>query len=164
MPGGILPVARYDDDTIVFLFGREAYDGNWSDFGGSKEGNESSFQTAVREGVEELNGFIGTETEIRTAVKQNKLPSIEHNGYTTFLVEMNYDPKLPYYFANNNSFIKKHLPHLIDQRNGLFEKSEIDWFSIADLKRSRNTFRRFYRGMVDKILNQSKNISKKIDY
>ena len=39
MAGGVLPVARHRG-RIYFLFGREAHDSKWSDFGGGKERKE----------------------------------------------------------------------------------------------------------------------------
>ena len=66
MGGGILPVA-FINNHPYFLFSREALiakedPGKWSDFGGSKEGKESYRETAIREGWEESNGFLGTKT------------------------------------------------------------------------------------------------------
>ena len=69
MGGGILPVA-YHNGKVKFLFSREAMytdddPGKWSDFGGGKEGRETPYQTAVREGWEESAGFLGTKQDIR---------------------------------------------------------------------------------------------------
>ena len=151
MGGGILPVARYQG-TLLFLFGREVGDGKWSDFGGGKEHRESPFQTAIREGAEELNGFLGSEAQLTKAVKKDGVLRIDQHGFSTFLFEVDYDQNLPLYFKNNSRFIKKHLSHLINRRNGLFEKSEIDWFTTKDLQNSRHLFRNFYKKTVDRIL------------
>ena len=65
MGGGILPVAEHKGD-FYFLFSRErlAFSqdkdrGKWSDFGGSREGKETQYQTAIRECFEESNGILG---------------------------------------------------------------------------------------------------------
>ena len=71
MGGGILPVARHNGE-IYLLFSRERLihskdrdRGKWSDFGGSKEGNETQYRTAVREGVEESSGILGDKKDVR---------------------------------------------------------------------------------------------------
>ena len=58
MGAGILPVALYRG-TLFLLLGQERNNNNlWSDFGGSSHKGEKPFKTAIREGNEELNGFL----------------------------------------------------------------------------------------------------------
>ena len=47
MGAGILPVCKYNG-LLLFLFGKEGLSrGNqWSDFGGSRDGRETPYQTA----------------------------------------------------------------------------------------------------------------------
>ena len=62
MGAGILPVALHHD-KIFFLFGKENKNADtpgWSDFGGGKEKGERPLTTAIREGYEELSGFLGS--------------------------------------------------------------------------------------------------------
>ena len=158
MAGGVLPVARYKEQ-LFFLFGREVEDGKWSDFGGGKEGQETPWQTAIREGTEELNGFLGNSGDLAKLIRSNGVHEIHLDGYTTFIFEIDYDEKLPYYFNNNHRFIKKHLPRELRKSNGLFEKSEIGWFSISELSRSRRFFRNFYKKTVDAIRENSSEIA-----
>ena len=73
MGGGILPVAMHKNQ-LFFLFGKEnssADTPGWSDFGGGKEGGERPITTAVREGYEELSGFLGSKSQVNTQVKNN---------------------------------------------------------------------------------------------
>ena len=63
MGAGILPVALYRG-TLYLLLGQERHNSLWSDFGGSSHKRETPFKTAIREGTEELNGFLGTEEEM----------------------------------------------------------------------------------------------------
>ena len=91
MGGGILPVAYHKDD-IYFLFSRESFinkrhKGLWSDFGGSKEGYESQYETAIREGAEESSGILGNEKDIRTLIKKNCIGKIRDRGYSIYLVQ-----------------------------------------------------------------------------
>lgn len=151
MAGGVLPVARHRG-RIYFLFGREAHDGKWSDFGGGKEGKETHRQTAMREGSEELNGFFGSAAEMAELVKNQGVIELHNDEYTTFVFEIDYDDNLPHYFAKNHRFIKKHLPKEVTKKNGLFEKSAVDWFSLSELRRSRQFFRYFYRKTIDKLI------------
>ena len=67
MGGSILPVTLHNG-KIYFLFGKERdIDENpgWSDFGGCTNKGETFMQTAIREGREELTGFLGSDSDIR---------------------------------------------------------------------------------------------------
>ena len=64
MGAGILPVTIFKG-SILFLLGKERYNSDyWSDFGGSTIPKETIFQTAIREGYEELDGFLGNKEEL----------------------------------------------------------------------------------------------------
>ncbi len=57
-------------------------------------------------------------------------------------------------FLNTSEIIfvvKSKFPHLINT-DGKFEKSEIAWLSLEELKRKRLSFRPFYREVVDAII------------
>lgn len=45
----------------------------------------------------------------------------------------------------------------------LFEKIEISWFSIDDMKKRKGEFRNFYQEMVDKFIEDSENIYRFIE-
>ena len=92
MGGGILPVAIHKGN-LYFLFSREYINskddgGLWSDFGGSKEKNETFFQTALREGYEESDKIIGSKNTIENLMK-NSLHEITINGYRTYIILIN---------------------------------------------------------------------------
>ena len=156
MGGGIIPVAFHQGKRYL-LFGKEVVDGKWSDFGGGKEGNESSFKTAIREGCEELSGFLGCKAKLNKIVNEHKIIHLRAITYNSYLFEIKYDPNLPVYFNNNFSFIKKNFPDLL-ATDGMFEKSEIKWFEINSLRNNRWQFRPFYRHMVDVIVENKENI------
>jgi hypothetical protein len=42
----------------------------------------------------------------------------------------------------------------------LFEKIEIKWFGLREMKKRRNEFRNFYRNVVDLLLKEEPNIRK----
>jgi hypothetical protein len=42
----------------------------------------------------------------------------------------------------------------------LFEKIEIKWFSIDEMKKRKNEFRNFYRNVVDVIIKEEPNIKR----
>ena len=42
----------------------------------------------------------------------------------------------------------------------LFEKIEIQWFTLKDMKRRRSEFREFYRTMVDHFINNEDDLKK----
>ena len=157
MGAGILPCAKVRGN-LFFLFGKETTDGKWSDFGGSPEKNETIFQTAIREGTEELNGFLGSHSELTKHVKEHVLLDIESDTYTTIIFEIDYDLNLPLYFNNNHNFIKKQIPNELTKENGLFEKSKIAWFSLQEIQKHRYCFRPFYKKILDKLIEHSNEI------
>jgi hypothetical protein len=135
----------------------------FSDFGGGEKAGESALDTALREGCEELNGFFGCEGEIKRLIKENLVTSLNHDRYTTFLFEIEYDENLPYYFNNNYKFLKSHVNKLVRHAtNGLFEKSVIKWMTFDDLRNERSSFRSYYRNVVDVILENEDDIVRKL--
>ena len=169
MGGGALPVAYNKKNKKVYLlFGKENEYLNkdspgWSDFGGGEKPGESALDTALREGCEELNGFFGCEGDIKRLVKDNLVTSLNHERYTTFLFEIDYDENLPVYFNNNYKFLKSHVNTLVrHSTNGLFEKSNIKWMTFDDLRKERGTFRSYYRNVVDVILENEGDITSKL--
>jgi len=163
--GGILPVA-IKNGQVHFLFGKENElddTPGWADFGGGAEDGESSFDTALREGSEEINGFLGSAEQLRKEVKKHKISTIPFKTYTTYIYMIDYDAKLPFYYKNNYEFFSRYLPHVKHKKdNGLLEKSKIRWFSYDELKKERKNFRSFYQNIVDLILKQEKNITEKM--
>lgn len=169
MGGGALPIAYNKKNKKVYLlFGKENEYLNkdspgFSDFGGGEKPGESALDTALREGCEELNGFFGCEGEIKRLIKENLVTSLNHDRYTTFLFEIDYDENLPYYFNNNYKFLKDHVNKLVRHAtNGLFEKSVIKWMTFDDLRNERGSFRSYYRNVVDVILENEDDIVAKV--
>ena len=158
MGAGVLPVAFYNGQ-LLFLFGEEFDEHKWIDFGGGAKPGESVLQNAIREGCEELNGFYGTPTEFKQMIKDNLLIQLSLETYTSLIVQVPYDPNMPFYFNNHHKFIKAHLPKL-EGKNGLFEKSRIKWMTINDLKLKKNRmqFRHYYRPMLDQIISKEKEL------
>ena len=167
MGAGIVPVALING-TLYFLFGKEVYDGKWGEFGGGSKLGETKLDTAIREGCEELDGFFGSEYQLKKQVLNNLILSItELDGkHESYVFKTEYDDKLPYYFNNHHKFIKTQIPeHINNDKNGLFEKSEIRWFTKNDLIKNKKYFRIFYKPIVEYlisehtyILNKSKEI------
>jgi hypothetical protein len=154
MGAGVLPVSFYKGQ-LYFLFGEEFDEHKWIDFGGGEKKGESTLQNAIREGCEELNGFFGSENEFKHLIKNNLITKLSLETYTTFIVEVPYDPNLPFYFNNHHKFIKTHLPHLVG-KNGLFEKRQIKWFTLTDMNQQRSRFRHYYKAMLDQIRQHEK--------
>ena len=164
-----MPIAYNKKNKKVYLlFGKENEYLNkdspgFSDFGGGEKPGESALDTALREGCEELNGFFGCEGEIKRLIKENLVTSLNHDRYTTFLFEIEYDENLPYYFNNNYKFLKGHVNKLVRHAtNGLFEKSVIKWMTFDDLRNERGSFRSYYRNVVDVILENEDDIVAKV--
>tara|TARA_Y100000741_G_scaffold180458_1_gene137199 strand:+ start:4363 stop:4884 length:522 start_codon:yes stop_codon:yes gene_type:complete len=141
MGAGILPVALYRG-TLYLLLGQERNNNNlWSDFGGGSHKGEKPFKTAIREGTEELNGFLGSEEELEEEVNKNMVLSICYDKYTTYIFKIKYNTDLPKYFINNNKFIEYQASSIIDtQHNGLYEKKTIEWLNINKFKNPKNIY------------------------
>ena len=156
MGAGILPISKYKN-TIFFLLGREHYDKKWSDFGGKKMNNESKLEIAIREGYEELNGFLGTKNQFKNLVKKNLVLEIEKQDktYKSYLFTIPYDPNLPIYFNNHHKFMESNFPLTID-KNGFFEKSQIRWFTLQELQSNKYEFRTFYKEIISEIIMENK--------
>ena len=69
---------------------------------------------------------------------------------------MDYDTNLPKYFNNNHSYLWKQGNNTCDKH--LFEKIEIQWFTIEEMHIKRAKFRNFYRTFIDRIINEEKQI------
>lgn len=157
---GILPYIQDENGGIYFLFGRERINNNpgcadhglWSDFGGSRDKGETLKTCAIREGSEELCGFLS-----KSLIKECITSEISIKTYTTFLVYLNYDKyhTLPDYLNAHYQFMSKHQqikPLIKDPNNGLYEKDKFTWFSLKDIREKRDQFRPFYRDVLDLIV------------
>ncbi len=165
MGGSILPICIHKGQ-LHLLFGKERDIDDtpgWSDFGGGTDKGESHLETAVREGGEELTGFLGSDSQLRQMLLKHGTYNIDfqsdgHDVYRCHLFPMEYNEMLPLYYNNNQQFIQKRLHHHIIRDSKIFEKAQIKWFSVSEMKRKRGQFRSFYRNIVDLIWNQRKSI------
>ena len=159
MGGSILPVTIHNG-KVYLLFGKEReQDENpgWSDFGGGTDKGETFIQTAVREGGEELTGFLGFDDELKKMLNKYGTFNIDYKseGYSTYrchIFPMEYDPMLPHYYNNNQRFLQKRLDKKVIRDTKIFEKTQIKWFSFDDIKKHHNEFRSFYKNIVHLIL------------
>jgi 8-oxo-dGTP pyrophosphatase MutT (NUDIX family) len=167
MGGGLLPVA-IKNNKPYFLFGLENElddTPGWADFGGGHEVGETTLDTAIREGGEEINGFLGIGDKLRKRVKKNKIATVAFKTYSTYMFMIDYDDNLPVYYKNNYEFFSQYLPHVKHKKdNGLLEKAKIRWFSFEDLKREKKEFRSFYQNIVDLIIHQEESITTKLNH
>lgn len=156
MGAGVLPMA-FHKGNIYFLFSREWIDskedgGLWSDFGGSKDSNESFKETAIRECNEESNKILGSKKRIEYLVNKS-IKTITMNGYKTYIVLIDFDTNLPKKFRNQFLKVKKNNPDLINKNNGLYEKDMLKWMSYKDLKNNPSImFRKWYKKFIKEIL------------
>ena len=188
MGAGVLPIALYKG-TLFLLLGQERHNNLWCDFGGSTINCEKPYKTAIREGIEELNGFLGNENDFETIVTDNMILSITFDRYTSYIFRTNYDDKLPLYFTNVNNFAEFYLKDKIYTKNkiyskdkiytkdkigikdnigtkdnGLFEKKQIQWFPLSEFMEdnSRASVREHYKPILDSLLENEQFIIKYI--
>ena len=160
MGAGILPVTLHNG-KIYFLFGKEnkyADTPGWSDFGGGTETKENFLNTAIREAGEEITGFLGTDKDIKIMLTKYGTYNIENisNGHGTYrmhIFPMEYNEFLPLFYNNNQKFLQKRLDPNVIKNSTIFEKDEIKWICIDDLKKMMPMFRHYFTVIVDKILN-----------
>jgi hypothetical protein len=166
MGASILPVTVYKG-KIYFLFGKEReFDENpgWSDFGGGTDNNESFLDTAIREGGEELTGFLGSSANIKQMLTKYGTFPIDYKAtgfgiYRVHIFPMVYDEFLPHYYNNNQQFLQKRLSRKIIKDAKIFEKTEIRWICFDEIIKMKKEFRSFYQNIVDLILNRRDEIS-----
>jgi hypothetical protein len=167
MGAGILPVSEHNG-KLYFLFGKETFDDSghlgWADFGGGKESQDTSvFDTAVREGGEELNGFLGYGKTLLNRVKKHMVHVEKSKHYTVYIFSMDYNKDLAVFYNNHYRFFSRKLPEVVKAHNGLLEKSHIKWFSFEEMKREKRSFRRFYQMIIDRILDKEEVIKKRFE-
>jgi hypothetical protein len=171
MGAGILPTTIHNG-KLYFLFGKEgkyedSADG-FSDFGGGTDSCESFLETAIREAGEEFTGFLGNDTDIRKMLRRHGTYNIDYktDGYETYRMHIfpfEYNHWLPHYYNNNQQFLQKRLSPKIFKTTKIFEKAEIRWVPITDLKRMRPQFRCYFKNIVDMMLTQQDSIKSFIE-
>lgn len=167
MGAGILPVCLVNNQ-LRFLFGKErALDSNpgWSDFGGGRDANESYFETALREIGEELTGFLGSQKDVLRLWRERGGFVIDcecegHDKYRVFLLPVDYTETLVLYFNNNQRFLQKCLPPNVIRDTKVFEKTEIRWWTLPEMRKGVRRFRDFYQKVVRLVLAESGEIRK----
>jgi 8-oxo-dGTP pyrophosphatase MutT (NUDIX family) len=166
MGAGILPTTIHNG-KLYFLFGKEGkYEDSapgFSDFGGGTDNTESFLETAVREAGEEFTGFLGNDAEVRKMLHRCGTYNIDyktdgHKTYRMHIFLFEYNDLLPYYYNNNQRFLQKRLDPKVLKTSKIFEKAEIKWVCIDDLKKMRPQFRCYFQNIVDMMLAQKESI------
>jgi 8-oxo-dGTP pyrophosphatase MutT (NUDIX family) len=167
MGAGILPTTIHKG-KLYFLFGKEnKYEDSapgFSDFGGGTDNSESYLDTAIREAGEELTGFLGNDEEVRKMLTVNGTYNIDyqakdgHRLYRMHIFPFEYNHWLPLYYNNNQRFLQKHLPEEVFKTTKIFEKAEIRWICVDELKKMRPQFRSYFQNIIDLMLQQKNSI------
>lgn len=170
MGAGILPTTIHNN-KLYFLFGKEnKYEDSaagFSDFGGGTDNNESFMQTAIREGGEELTGFLGTDKDIKNLLHKYGTYNIDYKSsdinfatYRMHIFPIEYDELLPFYYNNNQRFLQKRLDPSVIKKSKIFEKEEIKWVCVDDVMKMRPKFRSYFQNIVDVIVEERNEITK----
>lgn len=160
----ILPVA-YHKGQLYFLFGKENPKEDsakgFSDFGGTVEQGGSIYNTALREGGEELTGFLGDSAILRKYIKRVGGPfRTSYNDYHIHIIPIQYDANLPIYYNQNHRFLWDRMDRNLLNKTKLFEKIEIQWFTTTQMKNKIKHFRSFYQDIVRHFLGKQRQIKK----
>ncbi len=168
MGAGILPTTIHNG-KLYFLFGKEGkYEDSapgFSDFGGGTDNNETFIETAIREAGEEFTGFLGNDIDVRKMLKKHGTYNIDYNSkghkiYRMHIFPFEYNEWLPYYYNNNQRFLQKRLDPKVIKNSKIFEKAEIKWVPINELKKMRPQFRSYFQNILDIMLNEQDKILK----
>lgn len=169
MGAGILPTTIINN-RLYFLFGKEnRYETSapgFSDFGGGTDNNETYLQTAIREGGEELTGFLGSDNTLRKMLSKHGTYNIDYTSkedtklYRTHIFPLKYDPYLELYYNNNQDFLQSHLDPDVIKQTKIFEKAEIRWIPVDELMKRRDEFRHYFVNILDMILENQTEIHK----
>ena len=125
-------------------------------------------ETAIREAGEEFTGFLGSDSDVRKLLKRYGTYIIDHktDGHKTYRMHIfpfEYNHWLPFYYNNNQRFLQKRLDPNVIKTSKIFEKAEIRWVCVEDLKKMRPEFRSYFQTIVDMMLNQKESINKFIE-
>lgn len=159
----VLPICLHKN-KLYFLFGKEneLEDSapGFSDFGGGVEKGENIYDTAMREGGEELTGFLGNGQQLRKYIDQNGgfYKYTHGDKYHIHMFYLEYDEKLPFYYNNNHSFLWDKMNTNTLSKTKLFEKIEIQWFTVDIIKKRLKEFRPFYREIIMDVLKKKSSI------
>jgi len=169
MGAGILPTTIINN-KLYFLFGKEnKYETSapgFADFGGGTDNNETYLQTAIREGTEELTGFLGSDNTLKKMLSKHGTYNIDYTSkestklYRTHIFPFKYDPYLELYYNNNQKFLQTHLDPDVIKQTKIFEKAEIRWIPVDELVKRRNEFRHYFVNILDMILENQTEIHK----
>ena len=119
------------DNKIYLLFGKEnkfeSSAPGFADFGGGSEYGETYYDTALREGSEELTGFLGDKKQLDKQIKKYGYKTLElkqeSSSYKSFLFPLIYNPQLTLYYNNNQKFLQQNLDSEVIRNTKIFEKN-----------------------------------------
>ena len=155
----LLPIAIHKN-KLYFLFGRDNGDTpGFACFGGGIEKHEQDiYKAALREGAEEMTGFLGDKLTLEKLIEKNGgyFPishQTDRGMYSAHLFRIPYEPLLPLFFKQNHDFLMKTMSktHFSENKH-LFEKQELVWMTIEEMKKRSKEFRCFYPGIIDQII------------
>ncbi len=168
MVGSSILPACVHNGKLYFLFGKEnslADTPGWSDFGGGVDKGEQVYDSALREGGEELTGFLGDAKQINALIKKNGghmhlLHGEDNSGYHVHIFCLPYNENLVTFYNNNHRFLWNKMNKQYLNKTKLFEKIEIQWFSIDEMRKRKSEFRNFYQEVVDMLLHNKTQIKR----
>ena len=83
---------------------------------------------------------------------------VPDNKYRTYIVPHKYSPDMVTFFNAQAEFFKEYIAGDILNKNVIYEKSKIKWYSISEMKREKKKFRNFYKKIVDEIIKKEDEI------
>lgn len=160
--GGIIPITVHNGKLMLLLGRENMYCKNcchkWSDWGGGKEINENIIDAVAREASEESMGFFGSKKEIKKILKTNSDNQyIIGDVYKYYIIPIDYDEKIPFYFNNCRDIINKYIPKNLLRNNKILEKDKMMWFTLEELENS-NKLRKHFKNTTKKIVNEKDKI------
>lgn len=167
---GILIYSFDEKGNIVFLLGKEnnnlhsSKSNKYSDFGGSREKNESVIETAIREFDEESMSAILDIDTLKEKINDKNTFNVNINNYTEYVIKIEYNKTIPLVYNRiiqklddcmcyTSKDTKKYKYQIKSCPDGYLEKSEMKWFNLMDLKKNIKNLRKEFIPTITKIIN-----------
>jgi len=97
---------------------------------------------------------------VRALIKKNGgTYNITHDTYHVHIFAHEYDASLPKYYNQNHLFLWSRMNQTVLNKTKLFEKIEIQWFTVDQMKSKIKEFRGFYQDIVKRFIQDERDIT-----
>ena len=102
--------------------------------------------------MEESSGILGKKQDVRNLIKHHLLGKITDKAYSSWIVEVEYNPSIVQVFRDHFKDALKNNLETVKKHNGLFEKDKLQWVKLSTLYRKKRMFRPWYKRFIPEII------------